>query len=280
MPTSSEMMKDITRWRREFARPSESDQKVMDDFATFAAVDYVLNLNEGEMTQTLEGSTQEIIEEVLKSESGKQEVRSIREHVNMYLAMRHLFKFHEEDKKGSITVPEINVAHEILFRDVPDCDEIGRIREELVYTVWKNRRHWYPAHEEVKGMFSKLILRHNICMEYLRQLDVDSEDYTACVIKCAARLLFQFVSTHPYMDGNGRMCRLLSNYVLGLIAPFPVAIYHSDESRSTRGDYVNAIVRCREHPEEGPRALAAMLVEGAWHGWKKLIAFMENDDLA
>ena len=29
-------------------------------------------------------------------------------------------------------------------------------------------------------------------------------------------------------------------------------------------------MHCREHPEEGPGKLAAMLVESAWHGWKEL----------
>ena len=131
-------------------------------------------------------------------------------------------------------------------------------------------------HEVVEALFYALIDHHTECMEYLHQSDTESEEYTAGVFKCAARLMFDFVDTHPYMDGNGRMSRLLANYVLGLITPFPVAIYHSSESRSARDDYVNAVIHCRDNPEEGPRALAAMLVEGAWYGWKKLITFVEK----
>jgi len=57
------------------------------------------------------------------------------------------------------------------------------------------------------------------------------------------------------------MCRLLANHVIS-ITPFPVRLHHSNHSnRSGQGDYIKAIVQCRKHPEEGPRKLAAMLVE-------------------
>ena len=103
--------------------------------------------------------------------------------------------------------------------------------------------------------------------------DTFSGKYTAYIFKCAARL-----DTHPFGDGNGRMSRLLANHIVGLIIPFPVALYHKHEERNERMDYINAIVRCREHPEEGPCELAAMLVEGAWHGWQKLNSKLKEQD--
>ena len=42
------------------------------------------------------------------------------------------------------------------------------------------------------------------------------------IFKRAARLLFDFVDAHPFGDGNGRTCRLLANYDISLITPFPV----------------------------------------------------------
>ena len=58
--------------------------------------------------------------------------------------------------------------------------------------------------------------------------------------------------------------------MVGLITPFPLSLYHSPE-RNVREDYLNAIVHCREHPEEGgPHELIAMLIKGAWRGWKCL----------
>ena len=69
--------------------------------------------------------------------------------------------------------------------------------------------------------------------------------------------------------------------MISLITPFPVRLYHSKHSnRSGRGDYIKAIIQCREHPEEGPRELATMLVEGAWQGWNCLFANLKQLQLS
>jgi len=272
--TTTEMIKQITRWRNTYNNPQLLTQKQMKDFAKFAAVDFVHNLNKGEMvgTQTWE-DTQEVIEEVLKYEGNEQNGKNkeYTETLNNFKAMKHLFDLHQEmDKSGLITVQQINKTHGILLNGLHK--KCGEIRKKDVFTRWNGNFHKYPAHEEVEGRFYALIDHHTQCMQHLES-DDKTEEYTANIFKCAARLMFEFVDTHPYLDGNGRMCRLLANYVLGRITPFPVAIYHCAESRCSRDDYIDAIVHCRDHPEEGPRALAAMLVEGAWCGWKKLDTF-------
>ena len=89
-------------------------------------------------------------------------------------------------------------------------------------------------------------------------------------LKCAARLLFDFVDTHPFVNGNGQMCRRTGK----LCTPFPVGLYHTDDqNRCGRADYMNGIVQCRDNQEEGPRELAALLVEGAWNGWKTFFSY-------
>jgi len=104
----------------------------------------------------------------------------------------------------------------------------------------------------------------------------DSSEYTRFIFKCAAELMVRFVSLHPYGDGNGRMCRLLANYVVGLITPFPVSPYSNKENRSSEKDYIDAIHRWRKNEEEGPHDLAAMLVEDAWHRWREFNACWEE----
>ena len=276
LPTTTEMVREITQWRKRFANPSKLVQRIIDYHAENAAVDYVHNMSRGEIvgTQTRE-DTQEVVEKVLKSEPNEREEegKEFTETVNNYKAMKHIYKLYKEEK-GLITIEQVNDTHKILMNGIHK--DHGKIRDGDVSCTWDGEDYTYTLHEFVDSLLHVLIVHHTECIEHLRQLDVESEEYTAGVFRCAARLMFEFVHLHPYAGGNGRMCRLLANYVLQLITPFPVAIYHSDESRSTRDDYVKAIVRCRDNPEEGPRALAAMLVDGAWYGWKKLIAFEEK----
>lgn len=167
-----------------------------------------------------------------------------------------------------LTVQEICDVHKELLDGLHS--ECGNIRTTETYTHWHSGPFFYPKPEMAKELFYALVDHHNMYMEACPP-DRNTNEYTIYIFKCAARLLFEFVDTHPFGDGNGRMCRLLANYVLGLITPFPVSLYHThNQERSGRNDYLEAIVRCREHPEEGPRDLASMLVEGAWHGWESL----------
>ena len=281
IPTTTDMIEQITKRRIEYEElPKHAKEFCTEQFARAMAVDYVHNLNVGEMVGT---QSQEDTKEVLKKIFDKSRfdnestTRSERETMNTYEALK---QFHDKreamNNTGLLTVSEICEIHRVLLKDVHvNC---GDIRTTEAYTHWHRIPHYYPPPEKAEVLFYALIDHHNIYID-MCQLDKRSVDYTAFIFKCAARLLFEFVDTHPFGDGNGRMCRLLANYVVGLITPFPVSLYHThNEQRSGRDDYLEAIVRCREHPEEGPRGLAAMLVEGAWRGWESLFGNLKKRD--
>ncbi len=272
---TSTMLKDITNWRKKYTNFSKDDERFLKIFVKSMAVDYLLNLNQDELvgTQTKE-DTEEVIQKILDKIKPHDPPQAEKETVNTYKAMEKMFEFKNEmDGTGILTVDQINAVHKVLLEDLHRC--CGTIRKTETYTSWDDGPHVYPDPERVEGLLYALIDHHNISMESLPK-DINSLEYATKVFKCAARLLFDFVDTHPYGDGNGRMCRLLANHITGLITPFPVSLYHKRGDRSDRKDYINAIVRCRNNPSEGPRELAAMLVEGAWHGWKKLLQNVES----
>ncbi len=272
--TTSAMLKDITCWRKNYDNLNEGNEKFLKTFTTTMTIDYLLSLNQDELvgTQTRE-DTEEVIQKILEEMKSKDPSQVEKETVNTYTAMKKIFKLNAEmNDTGLLTVDQINAVHKVLLDSLHPC--CGTIRDTQVFTSHDGGLHFYPPPEKVEGLLYALIDHHNISMESLPE-DMNSLEYTTKVFKCAARLLFDFVDTHPYGDGNGRMCRLLANHITGLITPFPVSLYHKRGDRSDRDDYINAIVRCRNNPSEGPRELAAMLVEGAWHGWKKLF---ENID--
>jgi fido (protein-threonine AMPylation protein) len=276
---TSGMIERITKYRLDYeGLPEDSKQFCTQQFARVVAVDYIHNLNLGEMvgTQSKE-DTQEVLRKIFDESAGGKDdtIRSEKimkeklETMNTYRAVKLLHEKHKEmNNTGFLTVQEICDVHKVLLEGLHrDC---GNIRTTETYTHWHGGAFFYPSPEVAKQRFYTLIDHHNT---YMKECPPDSttNEYTAYIFKCAARLLFEFVATHPFGDGNGRMCRLLANYVLGLITPFPVALYHThNPERSGRDDYLEAIVRCRKNPEEGPRDLAAMLVEGAWQGWESL----------
>ena len=248
-------------------------------FANAMAVDYVYHSNIGEMVGTQ--SWQETQNVIGKFRDGGMEMLPTRcenlETVNTYEAVTELLhNTHEAmGNTGILTVQQICDIHRVLLQGLlPDC---GKLRSREAYTHWHGGRHYYPPPNQAEDLFYALIDHHNKRMEECPYAS-NSDEYTSYIFNCAARLLFEFVSVHPFGDGNGRLCRLLATYVLGLITPFPVSLYHSPD-RNAREDYLNAIVHCREHPEaEGPRELTAMLIQGAWRRWKCLFDNLKRRD--
>ena len=56
--------------------------------------------------------------------------------------------------------------------------------------------------------------------------EMSAEEYSGVcpdVIHLASWALFTFVDIHPFNNGNGRLCRLVANHIMSLVAPFPVS---------------------------------------------------------
>ncbi|MBI5024783.1 MAG: DUF2219 family protein [Candidatus Omnitrophica bacterium] len=74
-----------------------------------------------------------------------------------------------------------------------------------------DRRH--PAPEEVPAAMTQYVRRLNNQMKRLAR-NTDSSARKQEAIHAAAKAHYRFIDIHPFADGNGRMARLLANYVL------------------------------------------------------------------
>ena len=287
--STTEMLLDIIKFYENYQKLSQVEKDFCEKrFVKLMTVKFVLNVNVGESvgTQTMDG-TQAVLEAYIENQaesnrppSGTDTANDPRlVTINVYKALDEFFKLRDEMKKtGKLTVQQICDIHRILMDRL--WKDAGEIRKAPAFTEWNSEDYFYPDPIAVETIFYACIDHHCAHMTYYNKVlanKVPSVETFAYLFKCAARLLFDFVDTHPFGDGNGRMCRLLANYVLSLITPFPVVLYSTGEG-SGRQDYMNAIVECRDHRDKGPGTLASMLIEGTWRGWKNLFRILEREN--
>ena len=197
------------------------------------------------------------------------------EAVNICRALEHVSKLREEmDNTGILTVQQICDIHRVLMAGLKS--DAGEIRKHAVYTLCGKEKeiHVYPEPLIAEQILYACVDHHCIQMSLLAKLlpeELLSITNVEFIFKRAARLLFDFVDAHPFGDGNGRTCRLLANYVVSLITPFPVTP-SLGEGKNMKDDYLKAIIECRDHREKGPGALASMLIVDTWRGWRRLFA--------
>lgn len=91
--------------------------------------------------------------------------------------------------------------HKKLFSFHPNQESLaGLIRKDQIFISGSD--FVPPPPKKVKGLLDKLFFWYNNKKNYLNPV------LLACLMK------FRFVSIHPFLDGNGRMSRLLMNYIL------------------------------------------------------------------
>ena len=120
--------------------------------------------------------------------------------------------------------------------------------------------HHYPHHTRVGSMLTGVIDQHNIHMANIPEAMAEKVPF---VIKSAVWLLAQLISIHPFVDGNGRMCRLLASHILSQIIPFPVHTYKTGDI--DRQHYIKAIISCQDDNGDLEQ-LAALLVDSICNG--------------
>ena len=299
--TVDEMIDEIVEKRKKYNELKTSVKDRCRGFTRIMAVNFVYQSNKAECvgTQTFDG-TRKLLDRYLTSEVGHQEddsalSESDRGSVNNWRALRESFYGPSDEESsgdhdweklresGLLTVPVVCDLHAILLKGLK-TDDGGQIRKKTgnregeVYVEYQGKLHTYPSPEVVEHKLYNIVDRHNIHMKGIKK-QTTSRENTIYIFKCAAWLLYEVVSLHPFYDGNGRICRLLANHVLSLITPFPVTIYHKNSADRNRDVYIQAIIYCRENPDKGPGKLAAMLIEGANIGWKELFRYLESGGL-
>jgi len=98
-------------------------------------------------------------------------------------------------------------------------------------------RRTFPDYRKVPALMKKLI-------EYI---GIEQETPNIDVLQLAFEVHFRFVSIHPFADGNGRVARLLMNYILAYY-DLPMLIV----SKSDRLKYIDTLYNAQENGNMKP----------------------------
>jgi len=282
----SQLIEEVATFKRMYDNLSPDAHSQCNSVLDEMAVDFVYKTNVGELVGIKsEDSTKTVISDYRKRHGVDQSVKQNKERtetVNIYRALQYVSELHKEmEMTGKLTVQQICELHRILMNGLRQ--DAGEIRKYNVYTSCgkEGEYHFYPEPVVAEQIFYACVDHHCIQMsQFTGTLSTKTSTVSAktveFIFKRAARLLFDFVDAHPFGDGNGRTCRLLANYVVSLIIPFPVAPSYG-QGEEMKSNYLKAIIECRDHRDKGPGALASMLIVDAWRGWKRLFKSINHN---
>ncbi|MEK7558086.1 MAG: Fic family protein [Patescibacteria group bacterium] len=118
-------------------------------------------------------------------------------------------------KEQELTLEIILLLHKMLISNI--CDNIaGKFRKDNEYVQVGN--HIAPNPKEVVGRLEKMLIEYNAASH-------------ENIIKRIAKLHLTFEHTHPFIDGNGRIGRVINNYLLIREGFVPINIKFIDRKK-------------------------------------------------
>ena len=264
-PKTSEMLKDIVENRNNWITDTHNTSEYLSKMHQLK-LSYVLHSNcgEGEGTQTIK-STEKAVnktdnERILAEEQVSR---------NIFAALNHLEKRNVGDENaGFLDIEEcIQDTHQILMKNVIEPKKCGEFSTNCRVTITgTDNIHVYPTfatNEEAFDAIQNIIDKYNDTIHYIKTSNLDPSEQTSMYIRCAAWILYKFLSLHPFADGNGRMSRLLASHCLYSVFPFPCPIYNI-YAPTDRNVFLNAIKKARDFDGNELGDLVALIIESGW----------------
>jgi len=145
--------------------------------------------------------------------------------LDRYINERELFEaknlarvveyINSKSKERELNLETILFLHKMLISNIRD-DVAGRFRQDNEFVRVGN--HIAPSPKEVVGLLEKAFVTYNAS---------NQEN----IIKRIARLHLTFENIHPFMDGNGRIGRVINNYLLIREGFVPINIKFIDRAK-------------------------------------------------
>lgn len=156
-------------------------------------------------------------------------------------------------KEQELTKEVILSLHKMLLSNIRD-DIAGRFRKDNEFV--RVGSHIAPAPQEIEGSMDKMIAEYNASV---------GEN----IIKRIAKLHLAFEYLHPFCDGNGRIGRVINNYLLIREGYVPINIKFIDRKK-----YYDAF---KEYDAKGTTGVMEEIVAKALtNSYHKRLAYLES----
>src|SRR3990167_7650478 len=156
-------------------------------------------------------------------------------------------------KEQELTLDVMLSLHQMLILNIRD-DIAGRFRQVNEYVRVGN--HIAPAPEQIIGRLENMLAEYN------------SGSHLS-IVKRIAQLHLTFEYTHPFIDGNGRIGRVLNNYLLIREGYVPINIKFIDRQK-----YYDAFA---EYDKKGATKIMEEIVARALtNSYHKRLAYLEG----
>ena len=167
----------------------------------------------------------------------QKDIQEVENYLNALKELENLSK-----SRGDLTVAEIMKIHKVVISGLVDANKVGKIRPGDVFVLddlgdgREMLRFKAPPSDKVSKLLSDLI-------NWVKEARISGVH----PVVIAGVFHLEFVSIHPFTDGNGRVARLLTQLLLYRMGwDFRRIIVLEDYYNRDRLGYYNA-----EHQEEG-----------------------------
>ena len=202
----------LNKSHKEYVACSKNKESLLKILNEVEIVESVYNSNAIENSTLTIDDTENIL---LYNQIAKHmELREVYEAKNLAIVMEYIQK--NIDKKD-LTLDLSNFLHSTLLSGIRD-DIKGRTRMFMEYV--KVGPHVAPAPEKVIPMI-------NEAFDKIKNTSISNESF----IERLARFHLEFETVHPYIDGNGRIGRVLVNFVM-MKNNFPPIIVRNKEKQN------------------------------------------------
>lgn len=211
-----EILSEIDKLQREIDSYRPLPPNTLKQLKEYYRVGFTFTSNALEGNSLTETETKIVLEDGITI--GGKPIKDYYEALGHSEAYDHIYKL---AKNQEFTEDDIKKLHKLFYHRIDDA-RAGRYRKEKVFI--SGSQYSLPGPEKVPDLMKGFITNMNDAAKSLHPVE-----YSALAHK-------DFVFIHPFVDGNGRVARLLMNLIL-IQRGFVIAIIPP----ILRGDYIRAL---------------------------------------